>query len=90
MLINGFDQSNFGLNREALIGVYGTQKEECLRITLTEKSSCKTYEFYKPIFGTLILEHDPARTVIHKLGAWGNKLGGFTTYEPVSLEVDYA
>ena len=51
MLINGFDQSNFGLNREALIGVYGTQKEECLRITLTEKSSGKNYEFYKPIFG---------------------------------------
>ncbi|MEI6328038.1 MAG: hypothetical protein WCP16_02310 [Pseudanabaena sp. ELA645] len=87
---NGSDQSNFGLNRDALIGVYGTQKEECIRVVLTEKFSGKTHEFYKPIFGSLILEHDPIRTVILRLGALGNKVGGFTTYEPVSLDVDYA
>ena len=87
---NGSDQFNFGLNRDALIGVYGTQKEECNRITLTETFSGKTHKFHRPLFGSLILEHDPVRTVIHRLGALGNKVGGFITYEPVSLDVDYA
>ena len=90
MTTNDSDRNNFGLNRDALIGVYGTQREECLRVTLTENFSGKTHEFYKPLFGSLILEHDPIRTVIHRLGVLGNKVGGFTTYEPVSLDVDYA
>jgi hypothetical protein len=90
MSTNNSDQNNFGLNRDELIRVYGTQKDECLRVILTEKFSGKTHEFYKPLFGSLILEHDPIRTVIHRLGALGNKVGAFTTYEPVSLDVDYA
>jgi hypothetical protein len=90
MTTNDSDRNNFGLNRDELIRVYGTQIDKCIRVTLTEKFSGKTHEFYKPLFGSLILEHDPARTVIRKLGALGNKFGGFTTYEPVSLDVDYA
>ena len=90
MQTNDSDRNTFGLNRDELIRVYGTQIDECLRVTLTEKLSGKTHEFYKPLFGRLILEHDPSRTVIHRLGVWGNKVATFTSYEPVSLEVEYA
>ncbi|MFZ4730549.1 MAG: hypothetical protein ACOYMQ_18050 [Pseudanabaena sp.] len=74
-------------NRDSLRAMYEVQKEECSRIKLITASGL-THEFYRPLFGNLILEHDGVRTFVQKFGAWG-KQASFTTYEPVSMEIEY-
>jgi hypothetical protein len=77
-------------NRDALRAKYGTQRDECKRITIVENPSGMTHEFDKPLFGRLILEHDGVRTVVQRLGVLGNKEVSFTTYEAVSMQIEYA
>ncbi len=83
------EQTNLsrGYNRDALRGIYEVQKEECSRVKLVSVSGL-TREFYKPIWGRLIVEHDGVRTFIQKFGAWGKEVS-FTTYEEVSIEIEH-
>ena len=74
-------------NQDSLRVMYEVQKEECSRIKLITASGL-THEFYRPLLGSLILEHDGVRTFVQKFGAWG-KQASFTTYEPVSMEIEY-
>jgi len=75
-------------NRESLFAMYGTQKYDCDRIIIIEKPSGITHEFEKPLFGSMILEHNPVRTVVQRLGAFGRVISCFTTYDPVSWQIE--
>jgi len=78
----------YNYSRDALRSMYEVQREECVKIKLITSSGL-THEFSKPSFGSLILEHDGVRTFVQRFGVWGNKLGSFTTYEPVSMDIEH-
>lgn len=85
---NSNEQSSLGVyDRDASRSAYGAKRYKCESVTIIEKSSGMIYEFERPWFGNMLLEHDGVRTMVEITWLWGKRV--FLTYEPVSLQFQH-